>query len=90
MNISNPEFVSDLSAVLNKHSIDNDLATPDFILAEFLVQTLDNLAEMQARSVMHEHESAPKNPRIFQTTMSPELERALRDRQNDLPRDASL
>ena len=64
MNIdSNPELISDLSAVLNKHSIDNALATPDFLLAQFLVQTLDNLADMQAHVV--EWHDEPKNPRTF-------------------------
>ena len=34
------EFQQELSALLNKHSIDNDCNTPDFILAEYLVQQL--------------------------------------------------
>lgn len=34
------QFNQELRALLNKHSIDNDCNTPDFILAEYLVQKL--------------------------------------------------
>lgn len=34
------ELVRDIAAVLNKHSAENNSDTPDFILAEFLVDTL--------------------------------------------------
>jgi len=37
----------DLSSVLNKHSIDNSLDTPDFILADYLIDTL--LANIQMK-----------------------------------------
>lgn len=32
----NPAFMTDLSALLNKHGVDNQLNTPDFILAQHL------------------------------------------------------
>lgn len=34
------ELISDISSVLNKHSVDTDLATPDFILAGMIVGDL--------------------------------------------------
>lgn len=38
-------FESELEQLLNKHCIDNRLNTPDFLLARFLVQTLDQLEQ---------------------------------------------
>ena len=39
----------DLAAVLNKHSIDNDLGTPDFMLAALIISNLRALRDMQTR-----------------------------------------
>lgn len=35
------EFRKELEALLNKHSMENGSDTPDFILAEYLVQCLE-------------------------------------------------
>ncbi len=34
------EFQTELTTLLNRHSIDNETNTPDYILAEFLVNQL--------------------------------------------------
>ena len=36
-----PEFVADLTSVLNRHSIENLSNTTDFILAEYLCKCLE-------------------------------------------------
>jgi len=35
------EVVEEIAAVLNKHSMENESDTPDFILAEYLVSCLE-------------------------------------------------
>ena len=35
------EFKKDLSALINKHSLENESNTPDFILAAYLVNCLN-------------------------------------------------
>ena len=39
--MSRADLVRDLAGVVNRHSIENDSNTPDFILAEFLADQLD-------------------------------------------------
>lgn len=36
-------FKKELETLINRHSIDNDLNTPDFILAEYIIKCLTNL-----------------------------------------------
>lgn len=36
-------LADDLAGILNKHSVDNELNTPDFILAAYLVDVLDGM-----------------------------------------------
>ena len=38
--IQNEEFIKELSHLVNKHNIDNELNTPDFILAEYVFSCL--------------------------------------------------
>ena len=40
MNIEN--FKKDLTYLINKHSLENDSNTPDFVLAEYLVGCLES------------------------------------------------
>lgn len=35
------ELRRDIAAVLNRHSVDTDLATPDFVLAEVVINNLE-------------------------------------------------
>lgn len=35
-----PDFISELRDLINKHSIENNSNTPDFILAQYLTQCL--------------------------------------------------
>jgi hypothetical protein len=39
------EFTKELESLLNRHGVDNALGTPDFILAETLVEHLDTLRD---------------------------------------------
>lgn len=38
----NNEFRDDLQKLINKHSIENDSNTPDFVLAQYLIDCLRN------------------------------------------------
>lgn len=40
--VERKQLVNDLSDLINKHSIENMSNTPDFIIAEYLVQCLEN------------------------------------------------
>jgi hypothetical protein len=40
MTLDHPALVEDLRAVLNRHHVDTDAETPDFLLAEFLQELL--------------------------------------------------
>lgn len=40
----NSEFLRELTALINKHSMENQSNTPDFVLAKYLVGCLDNFA----------------------------------------------
>lgn len=35
------EIIRDLASVINRHSLENDSNTPDFLLAEYLLDSLD-------------------------------------------------
>lgn len=39
------ELKRDLASVLNRHNIDNQLNTPDFILADYIVRCLESFEE---------------------------------------------
>ena len=43
-------FTNELEKLLNKHSIDNDLNTPDFILADMVVQMLEAIRTAQVKT----------------------------------------
>ncbi len=43
------DFERDLAAVLNKYSVDNDLNTPDFILADMVRSFLQGVQRMQTQ-----------------------------------------
>lgn len=38
------QFEKDIAAVINKHSVENDSNTPDFILAQYVRQCLEAFA----------------------------------------------
>lgn len=39
--VENSDFTIELEHLLNKHGIDNECNTPDYILAEYIANTLD-------------------------------------------------
>jgi len=41
-----PSFDSELEELINKHGIDNDCGVPDYILASFMIQSLEPLQNM--------------------------------------------
>ncbi len=43
-------FTNELEKLLNKHSIDNDLNTPDFLLADMIVQMLEAIRTAQVKT----------------------------------------
>lgn len=45
----NSKFESDLRALLNKHSMENDSHTPDFILAKYLIECLEAFNKIAKR-----------------------------------------
>lgn len=47
------DFRLELEHILNKNGIDNELNTPDFILAEYLIQALDSYRDIQNRVSLH-------------------------------------
>lgn len=52
-------FEKDLEHLINKHSLENDSNTPDFILAHYLVECLHNLNDavtVRENWYGHEHE----------------------------------
>ena len=54
-------FEIDLEKLINEHSIDNDLNTPDYILADYLVNCLENYRKItEERENWHQLPS-PKN-----------------------------
>ena len=48
-------FEKELSVLINRHSIDNECATPDYILAEYMVQCM--LAYQDALGAKLNHEN---------------------------------
>lgn len=50
-------FRSELKQLINRHSIDNELNTPDWLLAEALVRCLDNLADFSGAQAKWELET---------------------------------
>jgi hypothetical protein len=47
-------LASELESLLNRLSVDNDLNTPDYILARYLVRCLENLQETTKGRDTHE------------------------------------
>jgi len=41
----NNDFQIELASLLNKHGLDNNANTPDYVLARYLVRQLDNFRE---------------------------------------------
>lgn len=41
MTVQEPTFREELASILNRHSIENFSNTPDFILAQYLIDCLD-------------------------------------------------
>lgn len=46
-------FQSELSRLLNSFGVDNEFDTPDFILSEYMVNSLLNFRDMSRRKVLH-------------------------------------
>lgn len=54
--MSDLTFEKELEHLLNKYSIDNDCNTPDFILAKYIVDSLEPLKQMiNTRAEWHGH-----------------------------------
>lgn len=51
--------ITEMSAVLNRAGLDNELRTPDYILAEFIVSTLEGMIHMNSRTRVHKSPFAP-------------------------------
>jgi len=45
-----PTFNEDIRHILNKHSMDAETDTPDFILADFLESVIQDLARLNRRT----------------------------------------
>ena len=43
------EFKDELTKLINRHSLENDTNTPDFILAEYLIRCLDAFTVVNLR-----------------------------------------
>ena len=43
------EFQEELAALINKHSVENETDTPDFILAEYLSDCLDAFGNLMGK-----------------------------------------
>lgn len=43
----------DLQAVINKHSVDNDLDIPDYIIAKYLVYHIEDLKFLNREAKIH-------------------------------------
>ena len=53
-----PSFDVELTALINRHSVENGSNTPDFMLAEHLLDCLENFNRyVKRRDRWHEHES---------------------------------
>jgi hypothetical protein len=46
MNTERPGFEKELEALINKYSKENDSNTPDFILARYLVNCMENYSQI--------------------------------------------
>ena len=46
-------FQDELSKLLNSFGVDNEFDTPDFILSEYMVNSLMNFRDMNRRKVLH-------------------------------------
>lgn len=61
----NPQFVSELTALINKYSIENNSDTTDFILAEYLVNCLDSFNKgIVAREAWYGRITTPCEPPV--------------------------
>lgn len=47
MKFNNPEFIKELTSIINKYSIDSELSRPDFLLAQLLVDHLSSLHSLE-------------------------------------------
>ena len=54
-------FISELSDLINRHGLDNDTNTPDYILAQYLAGCIEAYDRANRRTKRHENgeESAP-------------------------------
>lgn len=53
------EFAQELAELINRHGIDNDLNTPDWVLANLLVSTLNAQNELQVAAADGVRNDAP-------------------------------
>lgn len=54
-----PEFKEELETLLNCHSIDSETETPDFILAQFLIDTIDAYSKVRDQTDRWKGREAP-------------------------------
>jgi hypothetical protein len=57
----NYEFKKELSILLNRYSVDNEVNLPDFILAETVVNYIKNIRELQTNIYNHEQQAVDDN-----------------------------
>ncbi len=51
--MDNPSFLSDLADLFNKYSIDNEANTADYLLADYTVNLLKELRDLNNRIELH-------------------------------------
>ena len=57
-----PAFEDELTKLINKHSIENDSNTPDYILAEWICEQIELFRDiMYERDKWHGNNSKPKD-----------------------------
>lgn len=50
MSLNTNAFKNELESAINRYSVDNELNTPDFLLAEYLVQCLNNYKDIAVKN----------------------------------------
>jgi hypothetical protein len=49
----NSKFIEDIQRIISKNSVDIDMGTPDYILAEYIVNTLKQLKRVKTLENKH-------------------------------------
>ena len=65
-----PELSRELASVLNRHNVDTEHGTPDYVLADFLVANLDAL--LIATDERADWHGQPRNPLVHRLSRTGE------------------